>query len=271
MDEAEALLERAGRRPRAAHVGRGAPARPRSRATSSRTRARSSSRSRCSAAITATTARSRSRPRKLEAPFLTPEEVVAIARAGRATGVQGGAVHPRRPAGGTLRGRARVAGRARVRSTLDYVRAVAISVIEETGLLPHLNPGVMSYEELARLKQVSASMGLMLETSSDRLSSNAEGRTSARPDKVPGRAAADDRGCRPARDPVHDRHPRGDRRDAARARRVGVRDPRAPPSVRAHPGGDRAELPREAGHRDGGTRPSRTTRSSSPRSRRRGS
>ena len=41
-----------------------------------------------------------------------------------------------------------MARRARAtRSTLDYVRAVAIRVIEETGLLPHLNPGVMSYEE----------------------------------------------------------------------------------------------------------------------------
>ena len=49
------------------------------------------------------------------------------------------------------------------------MRASAISVIEETGLLPHLNPGVMSYEELARLRHVSASMGLMLETTSERL------------------------------------------------------------------------------------------------------
>ena len=47
---------------------------------------------------------------------------------------------------------------------------MAIRVIEETGLLPHLNPGVMSYEEIARLKHVSASMGMMLETASLRLS-----------------------------------------------------------------------------------------------------
>src|SRR3989442_11148061 len=46
---------------------------------------------------------------------------------------------------------------------------MSIRVIEETGLLPHLNPGVMSWEDMARLKHVSASMGLMLETSSDRL------------------------------------------------------------------------------------------------------
>ena len=69
-------------------------------------------------------------------------------------------------------------------STLDYVRAVAIRVIEETGLLPHLNPGVMSYEEIARLKQVSASMGLMLETSSPRLGERG-GPHFGSPDKVP--------------------------------------------------------------------------------------
>ena len=75
--------------------------------------------------------------------------------------------------------------RAGTRSTLDYVRAVAIRVIEETGLLPHLNPGVMCYEELARLKHVSASMGMMLETSSDRLAASAAGPHFGSPDKVP--------------------------------------------------------------------------------------
>ena len=54
-------------------------------------------------------------------------------------------------------------------STLDYVRAAAIRVLEETGLLPHLNPGVMSWAEMARLKPVAPSMGMMLETTSRRL------------------------------------------------------------------------------------------------------
>src|SRR6478735_8822071 len=54
-------------------------------------------------------------------------------------------------------------------STLAYLRAMAIRVLEETGLLPHLNPGVMSWEELNRLKPVSPSMGMMLETTSRRL------------------------------------------------------------------------------------------------------
>jgi FO synthase len=54
-------------------------------------------------------------------------------------------------------------------STLSYVRAMAIRVLEETGLLPHLNPGVMSWSEMSRLKPVAPSMGMMLETTSRRL------------------------------------------------------------------------------------------------------
>ena len=54
-------------------------------------------------------------------------------------------------------------------STLSYVRAMGIRVLEETGLLPHLNPGVMSWSELSRLKPVAPSMGMMLETTSRRL------------------------------------------------------------------------------------------------------
>ena len=54
-------------------------------------------------------------------------------------------------------------------STLDYLRACAVAVLEETGLLPHLNPGVMSWQDLQRLKPVAPSMGMMLETTSRRL------------------------------------------------------------------------------------------------------
>jgi FO synthase len=123
-------------------------------------------------------------PAKLDTPFLTPEEAVAIADAGRRMGCKEALF--------TLGDRpeerydvAREWLEARgYASTLDYVRAVAIRVIEETGLLPHLNPGVMSYEEIARLKQVSASMGMMLETSSMRLAERG-GPHFGSPDKVP--------------------------------------------------------------------------------------
>jgi len=70
-------------------------------------------------------------------------------------------------------------------STLGYLRAMAIRVLEETGLLPHLNPGVLSWEEIARLKPVSASMGMMLETTATRLWSEPGGPHYGSPDKEP--------------------------------------------------------------------------------------
>ena len=123
-------------------------------------------------------------PARIESPFLAPEEVVQIAERGRRMGCKealftlGDRPEDRYPVARTWleeRGFA---------ATLDYVRAVAIQVIEETGLLPHLNPGVMSYEEIARLKHVAASMGIMLETSSARLSERG-GPHFGSPDKVP--------------------------------------------------------------------------------------
>jgi FO synthase len=69
--------------------------------------------------------------------------------------------------------------------TLSYVRAMAALVLEETGLLPHLNPGVMSWEELARLKPVAPSMGLMLEQTAERLWSEPGAPHYGSPDKQP--------------------------------------------------------------------------------------
>jgi FO synthase len=54
-------------------------------------------------------------------------------------------------------------------STVSYLRAVCVRVLEETGLLPHVNAGVLTWHEMQRLKPVAPSMGLMLETSSRRL------------------------------------------------------------------------------------------------------
>ena len=123
-------------------------------------------------------------PARLGAPYLTPEDVLTIARAGRERSCKEALFTlGDRPEERYEVARRWLADRG-YGSTLDYVRASAVSVIEETGLLPHLNPGVMSYEELARLKQVSASMGLMLETSSGRLSEKG-GPHFGSPDKDP--------------------------------------------------------------------------------------
>src|SRR5512134_3642668 len=123
-------------------------------------------------------------PARLDAPFLTPEQAVAIAEGGRRLGCKEALFTlGDRPEDRYKVAREWLSARGYA-STLDYVRAVAIRVIEETGLIPHLSPGVMSYEELARLKHVSASMGLMLESSSDRLTRRG-GVHFGSPDKVP--------------------------------------------------------------------------------------
>ena len=123
-------------------------------------------------------------PAKLNRPFLSPEEVVAVAEAGRRMGCKEALFTlGDRPEERYELARDWLSERG-FGSTLDYVRASAIRVIEETGLLPHLNPGVMSYEEMARLRQVAPSMGLMLETSSSRLSERG-GPHFGSPDKVP--------------------------------------------------------------------------------------
>jgi FO synthase len=106
-------------------------------------------------------------PADVPAPYLSEDEVLRIARQGAALGCKealftlGDRPEERWP---QAREWLESAGYP---STLSYVRAMAIKVLEETGLLPHLNPGVMSWEELQRLKPVAPSMGLMLETTAD--------------------------------------------------------------------------------------------------------
>jgi len=101
--------------------------------------------------------------------FLSPDEVLDIARKGAALGCTealftlGDRPEDRWPAAADW------LDAHGYDSTLAYVRAMAIRVLEETGLLPHLNPGVMSWEEMNRLKPVAPSMGMMLETTATRL------------------------------------------------------------------------------------------------------
>jgi len=108
-------------------------------------------------------------PGRVHAPYLSPDEVLEIARQGAALGCKealftlGDAPEDRWDAA------RKWLDEAGYDSTLDYVRAMAIRVLEETGLLPHLNPGVMSWQDLQRLKPVAPSMGMMLETTSRRL------------------------------------------------------------------------------------------------------
>ncbi len=124
-------------------------------------------------------------PHRLPAAYLDRDEVVAIAKQGADLGCKealftlGDRPEDRWPQARTWldeRG---------YESTLDYLRASAIAVLEETGLLPHLNPGVMSWAELQRLKPVAPSMGMMLETTATRLWWDPKGPHYGSPDKEP--------------------------------------------------------------------------------------
>src|SRR6187402_3515339 len=128
-------------------------------------------------------------PRRGERAYLREDEVLAIARAGAAAGCTEALF----TLGDKPELRYRVA-RDELRdlgcdTTLEYLARVARLVLEETGLLPHLNPGVMSRDELGALRPVSASMGIMLETTAERLAARG-GPHWASPDKAPARRLA---------------------------------------------------------------------------------
>ena len=126
------------------------------------------------------------RPRAGHPTYLSPEEVLAIARAG----AQAGCTEALFTLGDKPELRYRAAREALAAfghaSTIDYLREMCALVLRETGLLPHVNPGVMTCEDIAALREVSASQGLMLESTSGRLCEPG-GVHFGSPDKLPAR------------------------------------------------------------------------------------
>lgn len=108
-------------------------------------------------------------PKRLEQAYMSPEQVLAVARTGQAQGCKEALF--------TLGDKPELryaAARAALEelgydSTVSYLRAMAQLVLNETGLLPHLNPGVLSLDDYKALRSVAPSMGIMLESSSARL------------------------------------------------------------------------------------------------------
>ncbi len=124
-------------------------------------------------------------PGRLPAPFLSPDEVLEIARAGASLGCKEALFTlGDRPEDRWKQAREWLDAHG-YDDTLSYVRAMAIGVLEETGLLPHLNPGVLSWQDFQRLKPVAPSMGMMLETTSTRLFTERGGPHFGSPDKDP--------------------------------------------------------------------------------------
>ena len=124
-------------------------------------------------------------PARVMAPYLDPDDVLAIARAGAVAGCHealftlGERPELRYPVA------AEWLADHGYTSTVDYLVAMCALVRDETGLLPHANPGAMDTDELARLRGVSASQGMMLESLNPDLECHR-----GSPDKVPARRLA---------------------------------------------------------------------------------
>src|SRR5712672_1201724 len=126
------------------------------------------------------------RPRRGHRAYLSRDEVLAIARAGAAAGCHEALF--------TLGDKPELRYRAAAdelaalghATTISYLAEMAALVLKETGLLPHLNPGVMTRAEIERLRAVSVSQGIMLESASERLCRRG-GPHFGSPDKYPAR------------------------------------------------------------------------------------
>jgi FO synthase len=125
-------------------------------------------------------------PRRGERAYMTGDEVLAVARAGAEAGCHEALF--------TLGDKPELRYRAAreelaelgCETTLQYLARMCELVLAETGLLPHVNPGVLTREDFELLRPVSASMGLMVETTSERLSAKG-GPHYGSPDKIPAR------------------------------------------------------------------------------------
>ena len=117
---------------------------------------------------------------------MTPDEVLALAEAGARLGAKEALFSLGDKPEALFAEQRAILRRLGHRTTLGYLRAVSERVLEETGLLPHANPGLMSERDLASLREVNVSMGIMLESLSDRLLGPGAAHDRA-PDKAPAR------------------------------------------------------------------------------------
>ena len=123
-------------------------------------------------------------PRRVGNAYLSPEQVVEIARAGERAGCHEALFtlgdkpeHRYKSARQALEGLG-------YETTIDYLVAMCELVLQETSLLPHVNPGVLTRDDLLKLRQVSVSQGVMLESAAERLCRRGEVHFGS-PDKKP--------------------------------------------------------------------------------------
>jgi 7,8-didemethyl-8-hydroxy-5-deazariboflavin synthase CofG subunit len=115
---------------------------------------------------------------------LTPEEVVALVQAGARLGAKEALFSLGDKPEARFPEHREFLRRHGHRTTLSYLRAMCVLTLGESSLLPHANPGVMGERDLAALREVNVSMGIMLENVADRLLAPGLAHDNA-PDKVP--------------------------------------------------------------------------------------
>ena len=108
-------------------------------------------------------------PRARQSAYLSADEVLAIARAGASAGCTEALFTLGDKPELRYRAAREALDKLGYETTIDYLAAMCALVLRETGLLPHANPGVMSRSEIAALRTVAASQGMMLESLSERL------------------------------------------------------------------------------------------------------
>jgi len=124
-------------------------------------------------------------PHRLHSLYLEPDEILAIARQGAELGCKEALFTLGDKPEDRWHQAREWLDQHGYDDTLSYVRAMAIRVLEETGLLPHLNPGVLTWQDFQRLKPVAPSMGMMLETTASRLFTEKGAPHFGSPDKDP--------------------------------------------------------------------------------------
>ncbi len=123
-------------------------------------------------------------PSKLDHPYMDLDAVLEVARHGAEMGCKEALFTlGEKPERRYRAAREWLAGHGYA-TTLEYLHDAAKAVFDQTGLLPHLNPGNMTPEEIANLRPVSPSMGIMLESASERLTEKGMPHYGS-PDKVP--------------------------------------------------------------------------------------
>ena len=182
--------------------------------------------------------------------YMLPDEVLAVAEAGRRAGCKEALFSLGDQPERVFPEAKEFLKKLGFERTLEYLAAMSELVLEKTGLLPHSNPGVMGADDLRRLRETNVSVGLMLESASPRLLRVGGAHWKA-PDKVPSLRIRTIENAGQLSMAFTTGHSDRNRRDAGGTRGRTAGDSFRQPEVRPHPGSNRATVPRQVGYSHG--------------------